>query len=208
MLNSVTLYGASGHGKVIIDILKSNSIKVDLVLDDNPKETAILGVSIVKTSTIDFNGISYLIISIGNNGIRKKISNTLLHINFITAIHPNSIISKYSKIGNGTVIMAGAIVNPEVVIGNHCIINTGAIIDHDCIIDNFVHISPGVSLAGNVTIGEGAHIGIGASVIQGVKIGKWVTIGAGAVVIKDIPDFAVAVGNPSKTIKYIENKIK
>jgi acetyltransferase EpsM len=57
-------------------------------------------------------------------------------------------------------------------------------------------------LAGNVTIGEGSHVGIGATVIQGITIGKWVTIGAGTVIIKDIPDYAVVVGNPGKIIKY------
>jgi acetyltransferase EpsM len=55
-----------------------------------------------------------------------------------------------------------------------------------------------------VKVGEGTHIGIGSSVIQGITIGKWVTIGAGAVIIRDIPDFAVVVGNPGKIIKYNE----
>ncbi|MEI7508611.1 MAG: acetyltransferase [Flavobacterium sp.] len=202
MEDSVTLFGASGHGKVIIDILKSNSVHVDVVIDDNPKEATIMGVSIIKTSNINFDGINNLIISIGNNKIRKKISHTLLNVNFTTAIHLNSIVSEYSNIGNGTVIMAGAIINPDVVVGNHCIINTGAIVEHDCVLENFVHISPGAALAGNVSVGEGSHIGIGACIIQGVKIGKWVTIGAGAVVLRDIPDYAIAVGNPSKIIKF------
>ena len=58
-----------------------------------------------------------------------------------------------------------------------------------------------------VFVGEGTHIGINATVIQGIKIGKWATIGAGSVVIKDIPDYAVVVGNPGKIIKYnIENE--
>ena len=63
-------------------------------------------------------------------------------------------------------------------------------------------MSPNVSLAGNVTIGEGSHIGIGSCVIQGIKIGKWATIGAGAVIIKDVPDYAVVVGNPGTIIKF------
>ncbi|CAL43362.1 Putative acetyltransferase [Flavobacterium psychrophilum JIP02/86] len=49
-------------------------------------------------------------------------------------------------------------------------------------------------------------MGIGASVIQGIKIGKWVTIGAGAVIIKDVPDFAVVVGNPGRIIKVNNNE--
>ena len=57
---------------------------------------------------------------------------------------------------------------------------------------------------GNVEIGEGTHIGSGAIVIPNVVIGKWAVIGAGAVIIKDVPDYAVVVGNPGKIIKYNE----
>ena len=63
-------------------------------------------------------------------------------------------------------------------------------------------MAPRASLAGSVAIGEGTHIGIGASIIQGVTIGKWATIGAGAVIIRDVPDFAVVVGNPGRILKY------
>ena len=200
MDNSVTLFGASGHGKVIIDILHSTSFLIDAVIDDQPKTATILGVPVVKTANFDFNVIQNMIISIGNNSVRKAISERL-KVNYVNAIHFTAIISKDVTLGVGTVVMAGAILNPDVVIGNHCIINTGAIIEHDCYIEDYVHISPGVSLAGNVSIGEGSHIGIGACIIHGLKIGKWVTIGAGAVVLKDIPDYATAVGNPTRLIK-------
>ena len=50
-------------------------------------------------------------------------------------------------------------------------------------------------------VGEGTHIRAGAVVIPSTKIGKWCTIGAGTVVIRDIPDYAMAVGNPVRIIK-------
>ncbi len=199
MENSIILFGASGHGKVIIDILQSNSYPIELVVDDNPKTETLLGIPVVNSSDFDFTRIQNMIISIGNNKIRKAISEKF-KVNYINAIHSTVILSKNSKLGLGTVIMAGAIVNPNVIIGNHCIINTGAIIEHDCCVADYVHISPGVSLAGNVTIGEGSHIGIGACVLPGVKIGRWATIGAGTVVLKDVPDYVTAVGNPSRLL--------
>ena len=201
MENKITLYGASGHAKVIIDILKSASIEIESVIDDNPKNKTILGIEIIKTTNFDFSKIKNTIISIGNNNVRKKLSSQL-NVNFVNAIHPTALISKFATIGKGTVIMAGVIVNPEAQIGSHCIVNTGAIIEHDCIISNYAHISPGVLLAGSVTVGQGAHIGIGATVIQGIKIGTWSTVGAGATIIRDVPDYAVVVGNPGKIIKY------
>lgn len=201
MENSITLYGASGHGKVIIDILNSSGVKIKSVLDDNPKSESILGVPVIKTIDFDMSSLGKTIISIGNNKVRKKLSKSLV-VDFAIAIHPSAVISSNTRIGEGTVVMARVAINPDVTIGKHCIINTNATVEHDALIADFVHICPGVSLAGNVTIGEGTQVGIGAAVIQGISIGKWVTIGAGAVIVNNIPDYAVVVGNPGKIIKY------
>lgn len=193
------IFGASGHAKVIIDILQNNSICIEKIIDDNPKVEEIFGIKVEK-NTNSYSSDKEAIIGIGNNEIRKKIAEKY-DFQYQVAIHPKAVISKYSQLGEGSMVMANSVINPSVEIGKHCIINTGAVVEHDCQIADFVHISPNASLAGNVRVAEGAHIGIGASVIQGVKIGKWATIGAGAVVIRDVPDFAVVVGNPAKVIK-------
>lgn len=205
MENNIYLYGASGHCKVIIDILKSNGINIEAILDDNPKEDSLFNIPVVYT--LDCNDLSdkRLIISIGDNVIRKKIVKRINN-RFYTAIHTKAIVSSFSEIGEGTVVMAGAIINAATCVGKHCIINTGAIIEHDCVIQDYVHISPNVALAGNVIVEKGSHIGIGASVIQGIKIGKWAMIGAGAVIIDDVPDYAIVVGNPGRIIKFKEKK--
>lgn len=201
METNLILYGASGHCKVIIDILQNTNTAITAIVDDNPSTKIILGKTVVLPNQFNFTSDSNVILTIGNNKVRKALS-TQLKVNFVTAIHPKAILSRHANIGEGTVVMAGAIINPDVIIGKHCIINTAAIIEHDCKIANFVHVSPSVSLAGGVQVGEGTHIGIGATVIQGIQIGKWATIGAGAVIIKNIPDYAIVVGNPGKIIKY------
>ena len=53
MENNITLYGASGHGKVIIDILNSHSVTVDAVIDDNPKASSVLHLPILKPENFD-----------------------------------------------------------------------------------------------------------------------------------------------------------
>lgn len=201
MDNKVTLYGASGHGKVIIDILETQGIAIGSILDDNPNITELLHYPIERPFITKDSSFTNLIFSIGNNKIRKMLA-AKLNCDFAKAIHPSAIISTHAQVNEGTVVMAGVLINPDTVVGKHCIINTGAVIEHDCCIDDFVHISPNASLAGNVHVMEGAHVGIGASVIQGIKIGKWATIGAGSVILKDVPDYAVVVGNPGKIIKY------
>lgn len=50
---------------------------------------------------------------------------------------------------------------------------------------------------------EGASIGANATVVCGKTIGRWAMVGAGAVVVKDVPDYAIVVGVPAKTIGFI-----
>ena len=57
-----------------------------------------------------------------------------------------------------------------------------------------------------ITIGNDVFIGANVTVLDGVTIGDGAIIGAGAVVSKDIPDYAIAVGNPIKIIRYRFNE--
>lgn len=196
----MVLYGASGHCKVIIDILEAQGIQIDHIVDDSKQNTEILGYR-VKSNVGCYDN---LIISIGSSEIRKKIAESLTVKNYIRAIHPSAIISPRASIGEGSVVMQGAIIQSCAEIGKHCIVNTGASVDHDVKIEDFSHVAPHATLAGNVSIGEGSWIGAGAVVKQGVTIGKWTIIGAGAVVIKDVPDKAVVAGVPARIIKYKE----
>ena len=201
MKNKNYLFGASGHAKVVLDILFSIHIKVEAFIDDNPKVAKLLNIPVINTVDFVYNNETQFIVTIGDNVIRKKIVENN-NFAFFNAIHSQATVSIFSLIDEGTVIMPQAIVNAGAKIGKHCIINSRSVVEHDCILGDYVHISPNTSLAGSVSVGEGTQIGIGASVIQGIKIGKWATIGAGSVVIENVPDYAVVVGNPGKIIKY------
>lgn len=190
------LYGASGHAKVIIDILNSQQEEIKALIDDNHNLTELCGLPVVHST----EGLSPIIISIGNNAIRKTIAEKL-NCDFGIGVHSSAIVSPSATIGDGTVVMQGAIIQAEATIGKHCIINTGATVDHECFIEDYVHISPNATLCGNVHIGEGTQIGAGSVIVPGVKIGKWSLICAGSVVTKDIPDNCMAAGNRCKVLK-------
>ena len=187
------LYGASGHAKVIIDMLNASNIKVDALFDDDLSVSELMDIPVKH----QWNHESPLIISIGNNLFRKQIAEKL-QCEFGVAIHPSAVISPHSTVGEGTVVMQGTIIQSSAQIGKHCIINTGASIDHECMVEDYAHISPKATLCGNVSVGEGAWIGAAAVVVPGVKIGKWSVVGAGSVVISDIPDGVIAYGNPCR----------
>lgn len=198
----INLFGASGHAKVIIDIIKSCDFQINFIFDDDLKVRDILDFNVVTTYDQKDLNSAPLVIGIGDNQLRKSIAQRL-DCQFATAlIHPSAVVSDCSILNEGTVVMPNAVINNSAQIGSHCIVNTGAIIEHDCRISDFVHISPQVALGGGVEVGEQTHIGLGASVIQNIRIGKNCMIGAGAVIIKDVPDGATVVGNPGKIIKF------
>lgn len=202
---NIYLYGAGGHSRVITDILSSLGITVIGMFDDNPPTAKFKPMEIRDGVGLLGEGFptldAPLIISVGNNDRRAELA-SLIRANYGTAIHGTAIVSEKATIGVGTVILHGAIIQAGTKIGEHVLINTAASVDHDNTIGDYVHISPHATLCGHVQVGEGTHIGAGAIVIPSIRIGRWCTIGAGSVVIKDIPDFATAVGNPARVIKF------
>ena len=196
------LYGASGHARVIREILEQSGVPVSAFVDDDKTKNTMDGLDVLHEA----KECSPLIISIGDNKIRRNIVEKISQkgIEYGTAIHPKAIVSPTAEIGEGTVIMPGAIVNAYARIGKHCVINTGASVDHECVIGDFVNICPNTTLCGNVHVGDNSQVCAGSVVIQGISICKNTTIGAGSLVLKNIPDNVVAYGNPCKVVK--ENK--
>lgn len=60
-------------------------------------------------------------------------------------------------------------------------------------------------IARPVLIEDGVWIGSGSTILPGVTVGQNSVIGAGSVVVKDIPANSIAVGNPCRVIKNIED---
>lgn len=203
MSKSVIVIGASGHGKVIADIIIKSGDHVRGFLDDAPGITSIVGIPVLGQIS-DYKKYidSEFIIAIGNAIIREKISKQLAGVSWYTAIHPTAVISDLGvMINEGTAVMANAVINSCAQIGKHCIINTGAIVEHDNILGDYVHISPNATLAGTVMVGKHTHIGVGTSVKNNISITHDCMIGAGSVVIKELKEPGVYVGVPVRRIK-------
>lgn len=194
------LYGASGHAKVIIDILKDTNRNIVCIYDDNPRYDTLCGIPVLEP--YDVSGP--LLISIGSNSVRKHIAGNVDCDFAMPAIHPSAILSSSVCLGKGTVVMQGAVVQQDVSIGCHCIINTSSSVDHECRLGDYVHISPHATLCGNVHVEEGAWVGAGATVLPGISIGRWSIIGAGSVVTRDIPENVVVAGNPARIIRTVD----
>jgi len=184
---------------VIQDILNEMGLGDVVCYTDDREMESWGGKQVIPRASLDTSLMEGIIISIGNNQIRKK-SQQYLRVLFY---RDSSKIDRIQNIGrnrrrnrsNGR-----GDSEPTCKTGKHNIINTGATIDHECILEDYVHISPNATLCGNVRVGEGTHIGAGAVVNPNISIGKWCVIGSGSVVIRNVPDHTKLVGNPAKPI--------
>lgn len=214
MKKNIIIFGASGHSKVIVDILEKENIwNIMGFIDSFKREKEFFGYPILGTEkdilkiVDDFN-IFGGIVAIGDNFIRftvvEKIKNILIDFKFISTIHPSAILGKFVKVGDGTTIMAGTIINADTEIGEHSIINSASVIEHDSKVGDFSTIAPNVSMGGGVRVGNFSTISIGATIKHSIKIGNDIVIGANSLLLKDIFNKSVWFGNPAKFIRKRE----
>lgn len=205
----IYIIGAGGHGKVVADIAeKLGKYKDIFFLDDNKKIGSYV-LDFKVTNKVDFDYINLkkgvdvdFFVAIGDTFQRSQIFRKLIQLNvkIPTLVHPNSSISNYSKLGNGSLICAGSILGPDSCIGSGVIINHLCSIDHDCYVGDFVHICPNSSLTGNVKIDDFSTLGSGSKVLPGLKIGSNCLVGAHSLVTRDIPNNKKVFGIPAKII--------
>ncbi|NNM09747.1 MAG: acetyltransferase [Flavobacteriaceae bacterium] len=199
-MKPITLYGAGGHCYAVVELIRSlGEFDPVLIIDDNPNVGSIFDIPVQPNQPEQIN--EYLCVTIGNNVIRKRI------VERQKSIYPNfvhdSVVSYPSvTIGEGSVILPNAVLDAGVEINKHCIVNLNATVSHNTIVNDFCHIAIQAAVAGGVQLGEGVLVGAGSVILPEISIGKWATIGAGAVVTKDVPDYAVVVGNPATIIRY------
>jgi UDP-2-acetamido-3-amino-2,3-dideoxy-glucuronate N-acetyltransferase len=123
-----------------------------------------------------------------------------------------------SKIGDGCNLGQNVVVSPEVILGknvkvqNNVSIYTGVVCEDDVflgpsmVFTNVINPRSAVNRKNQYAktlVKKGASIGANATIVCGNDIGEFAFIGAGAVVTKDVPAYALVVGNPSKQIGWI-----
>jgi len=85
-------------------------------------------------------------------------------------------------------------------IADRCYIHSNCLVNHDCQLSEGVVFAPGVLVAGSCIFRKYSQIGLNAVVHQGRKVGAFTMVGMNATITRDIPDFALSFGSPSRTI--------
>lgn len=127
-------------------------------------------------------------------------------------IMSNCTIGPMCNIGQNVVISPNVKLGRNVKIQNNVSVYTGVICEDDVflgpsmVFTNVINPRSGVNRREEymkTMVKKGASIGANATIVCGNNIGKFAFIGAGAVVTKEIPDYALVVGNPAKQIGWI-----
>jgi sugar O-acyltransferase (sialic acid O-acetyltransferase NeuD family) len=214
-LQKLIIWGAGGHGKVVLDIARSMAIFAEIVFVDDArvsKGQSFCDCELLPSSqglkALKARGHGNFVVAIGDNRIRERCFRQGIEqgLDAATLIHPSALVSGSVRTGKGTVVMPRVVVNADTVIGDNCILNTGAIVEHDCRIGNHVHLAPGVTLGGNVTVETHSFLGIGTIVLPGAMIGAGAVLGAGAVVLDSAPSGATSVGVPAKVLAKAKSR--
>jgi len=127
-------------------------------------------------------------------------------------IMPNAVLGQNCNIGQNVVISPEVVLGNNVKVQNNVSIYTGVTCEDDvflgpsCVFTNVTNPRSGVVRRGEYNktrVKFGASIGANATIVCGHDIGKFAFVGAGAVVTKNIPDYALVVGNPAKQIGWM-----
>ena len=163
------------------------------------------------------------------------ITNNKFFIHESSFLDENVEIGEGTRIWHFSHIQSGSIIGKNCSIGQNVNISNNVKIGNHVKIQNNVSVYEGVELADYVFCGpsmvftnikvprsefpqkgsanyvktivkKSASIGANASILCGITIGEYAMIGSGSVVIKDVPDYALVIGNPGKVVGLVDKK--
>ena len=125
-----------------------------------------------------------------------------------------------ARIGEGCILGQNVNVGSNVVIGNYCKIQNNVSIYEGVELQNYVFCGPSMVFTNirlprsefpqkgriyyeKTLVKKSASIGANATIICGVTIGEYALIGSGTVVTKDVPDYALVIGNPGVLVGWV-----
>jgi sugar O-acyltransferase (sialic acid O-acetyltransferase NeuD family) len=205
-MKTICIVGTGGFAREVLCLLDALDryedmdafLEPDSIWEEKWKGKTIMGKRVMPMSYAqpDQHQIS---IGIASGEIRRKTLDQLPeHIEHISLIHPSAQVSRWVRLGEGSIVTAGCILTSEIEIGNFAHLNLNTTVGHNSTIGDFFTTAPGVNISGNCSIASNVYMGAGSGTKQGITICENVIIGMGAMVVSDIQEPGTYIGIPAK----------
>lgn len=203
------LVGAGGLGREMefwINLIPEakRNYHISGYLDDNPEALANFPSDYELVGNIRdfrFQKSDMVLLCIANSLIKEEIFNNLKNkVEIFTFISPLAHVSKFSTIGQGSIITPNCLISTNVKIGDCVLINIGSQIGHDSSIGNFSSLMPNVDIGGNCKIGNHVFFGTNSALIPEKRVNDNIKIGAGSLIMSNLTKQGTYFGNPAKKI--------
>jgi UDP-2-acetamido-3-amino-2,3-dideoxy-glucuronate N-acetyltransferase len=130
-------------------------------------------------------------------------------------IMSGAVIGKNCNIGQNVVVSPQVVLGNNVKVQNNVSVYTGVVCEDDvflgpsCVFTNVINPRSFISRKEEfkpTLVKKGASIGANATIICGITIGEYAMIGAGSVVTKDVPEYALIMGNPGRQMGWVDKE--
>jgi sugar O-acyltransferase (sialic acid O-acetyltransferase NeuD family) len=119
---------------------------------------------------------------------------------FPALIHPKADIDPTSEIGHGCIIHPGACLGPGSVLSDFAILAVNSALGPDSLVKEFAMVTSLVLVLSRAVVGRMAFVGSLTCILEDVHIGDFSRVGVGSVVSRNIPENAIAMGNPARVL--------
>jgi sugar O-acyltransferase (sialic acid O-acetyltransferase NeuD family) len=201
----LAIIGAGGLGREVLcllgDALGWEGLDQRVVFAVEPAYGAGHRVHGIDVIPIDFSRPSFeaAVLAIGDLPARMRIAAHLDgRVDFRSVIHPSAVVTPFTRLGEGAIVLAHVHISCDVTIGRHAILNPGTTVSHDSAAGDFFFAAPGAVVSGHCHMGDRVFIGAGAALRNGVRIASDVVIGAGAAVVGNIDEPGTYIGVPAR----------
>ena len=202
MPGRLLILGAGGHGRAVADLAQACGFTVLGFVGPAGRGGGVLGGDEELEALVRRERADGALVGVGATALtrRAELWERLrsLGVGAPALVHPRATTSPSCRIGEGTIVLAGAVLGAAVEIGENAVLYSGVLAEHDCRIGEHAYLSPGVILSGAVLVEAGAFLGAGAVVLPGLRIGKDAVVGAGAVVTRDVSAGQTVMGSPAR----------